>query len=118
MIKLNTSFSEKEKEVLSQFIGKECKEFEILSFVDGESYVFSDDGEYYYNECFEALEVPLSTKLKYDKIVPYRVIRFYSYYLLNCSDDQNIWYRGQRDSNGNWRYDCYSDSLEEAFESI
>lgn len=118
MIILNTDFNDEEKDVLLKYVGKECKEFEILSYVEGESYVLSDDGDYYYNECFETIEDPFFAQEKYEKLVPYRVIRFYHYYLLNCSDDENIWYRGWRDSNGNWRYYCYTDSLEEAFESL
>ena len=33
-------------------------------------------------------------------------------------EEINSWYRGRKDSNGNWEYDCVSDSLEEAFECL
>lgn len=51
-------------------------------------------------------------------MIPYRIIKFYQYYLMNTKDEVESWYRGSKDNCGNWEYDCVSDSLEEAFECL
>lgn len=50
--------------------------------------------------------------------MPYRILKFYQYYLMNTKEEKNIWYRGRKDVDGNWEYDCFSDSLEEVLESL
>lgn len=37
---------------------------------------------------------------------------------MNTEKERNIWYRGRKDTNGNIEYDCYVESLEEAFMSL
>ena len=115
MIQLSTCFSDEEKEVLSKYAGNNC---EILSYIEGETYVLSESGEYYYNDCFDVANNAFFARQKYEKVTPYRIIKFYRYYLMNTKEEVNSWYRGRRDSNGNWEYDCVSDSLEEAFECL
>lgn len=115
MILLNMYLSDEEKVILSKYAGTK---FELLSYIDGETYVLSEEGEYCYNDCFEATNTPFFAQQKYEKVTPYRIIKFYQYYLMNIKDDVNSWYRGRRDSSGNWEYDCVSDSLEEAFECL
>lgn len=116
MIKLDTSFSEKEKNVLHIWGGDKC---EILSSVEGESYILnSSRGTYLYNECFAPTEKEFFARQKYEKVIPYRIVKFCQFYLMNIKEEKNIWYRGRQDNNGNWEYICYSDSLEEAFEGL
>lgn len=115
MIKLNTQFSDEEKRILRKCAGDSYK---ILSSVDGESYVLSELGDYKYNECFQPTNSDFFARQKYEKIIPYRVIKFYRDYLMNTKEEKNVWYRGRKDANGNWEYLCYSDSLEEAFDFL
>lgn len=37
---------------------------------------------------------------------------------MNTKEERSIWYRGRKDANGNLEYDCYMESLEEAFMSL
>lgn len=115
MYKLNMDLTDDEKNVLVKCAGND---YEILSFVEGESFVLSENGNYLYNECFEMTDVEFFARQKYEKIIPFRIIKFYQYYLMNTEEERAIWYRGHKDTNGNWEYDCYSDSLEEAFMSL
>lgn len=115
MIQLSTYFSDEEQEVLSKCAGDT---FEILSHIEGDSYVLSEKGEYCYNECFDITDEDFFAQQKYEKVIPYRIIKFYQYYLMDTEEEVDIWYRGRKDSSGNWEYDCVSDSLEEAFECL
>ena len=115
MIYLSTKFSVKENVVLQKYAGSE---FELLTKIEGDSYVLSESGEYSYNDCFETTEIEFFAQQKYERVVPYRIIKFYQYYLMNTQEDVDVWYRGRRDRNGNWEYSCFSDSLEEAFECL
>lgn len=84
--------------------------------VEGESYILNNlRGTYLYNECFTPTEKEFFARQKYEKVIPYRIVKFYDFYLMNIKEERNIWYRGRKDDNGNWEYICYSDSLEEAF---
>ena len=115
MIQLSTCFSDEETNVLSKYTGNN---FEVLSYIEGVTYVLSENGEYCYNDCFDATDNDYFAQQKYEKVIPYRIIKFYQYYLMNTKEELNSWYRGRKDSNGNWEYDCVSDSLEEAFECL
>ena len=115
MIQLSTYFSEEEKEILLKCAGSA---FEILSHIEGDSYVLSEKGKYCYNECFDITDKEFFKHQKYEKVIPYRIIKFYQYYLMNIREEVDSWYRGRKDSNGNWEYDCVSDGLEEAFECL
>ncbi len=115
MIQLSTYFSDKEKGILSKCAGNA---FEVLSHVEGDSYVLCERGEYCYNECFASTDIEFFAQQKYEKIIPYRIIKFYQYYLMNMKEEADSWYRGRKDNSGNWEYVCVSDSLEEAFESL
>ena len=53
MLELCTYYSEEEKEVLNKYTGGR---YEILTKVEGESYVLCDFGELYYNQCFSPIE--------------------------------------------------------------
>ena len=115
MIQLCTFFSDEEKEVLLQYAGRA---YEVLSYIDGDSYVLSEKDEYLYNECFHVTDIDFFAQQKYEKVMPYRIIKFYQYYLMNIEEVKTAWYRGRKDVGGNWEYDCVSDSLEEALETL
>jgi hypothetical protein len=115
MIMLNTDFSNEEKDILKKYAGKA---YDVLSSIEGKSYALNNiKGEYLYNDCFKPTTKTFFAKQRYEEVVPFRVIKFYQFYLMNIKGE-NIWYRGRKDENGNWEYTCYSDSLEEAFECL
>ena len=116
MVTLNTLFSEEEKAILYEWAGNA---YEILSCVEGDSYVLNNvEGIYQYNECFMPTDKKFFSQQKYEKVIPYRIIRFYDFYLMNTEDEKNVWYRGRRDANGNWEYICCCDGLEEAISGL
>ncbi len=115
MYKLNTDLSNEDKRILTEYTNND---YEILPYIEGESFVFNDYGDYLYNECFEKTEIEFFAKQRYKKIIPYTIIKFYNFYLMNTEKKKNIWYRGRKDTNGNIEYDCYVESLEEAFMSL
>ena len=115
MIQLSTYFSDEETKILSKYTGNN---FEALSCIEGVTYVLSEKGEYCYNDCFKPTDNDYFAQQKYEKVTPYRIIKFYQFYLMNTKEEINSWYRGRKDCNGNWEYDCVSDSLEEAFECL
>ena len=114
MIQLSTCFSDEETNVLSKYTGNN---FEVLSYIEGVTYVLSENGEYCYNDCFDATDNDYFAQQKYGITFSYFCL-LYQYYLMNTKEEINSWYRGRKDSNGNWEYDCVSDSLEEAFECL
>lgn len=115
MIELSTFFSEEEKEVLKKYTGGD---YEILTQVEGESYVLCDLGEFFYNQCFTPTETPSFKNQKYRLEIPHRILKVWHFYLMETTNKGNIWYRGRKDNNGNWEYDSYSDSLEEALDTL
>ena len=115
MVNLNIDFNDDEKYVLQRFGGKD---FEILSMIEGESYILKENGDYFYNDCFKLTDNDYFMKQKYEKVTPYRIIKFYNYYLTETVEEEGVWYKGRKDVNGNWEYECYCDSLQEAFESL
>ena len=115
MLELCTYYSEEEKEVLNKYTGGR---YEILTKVEGESYVLCDFGELYYNQCFSPIENAYFEKQKYRLEIPHRIIKVWHFYLMETTNKENIWYRGRKDNNGNWEYDSYSDSLEEALDTL
>ena len=80
-------------------------------YIERENFVLNEYGDYFYNECFEKTDIDFFAKQKYKKIIPYTIIKFYDFYLMNTKEERNIWYRGRKDANGNLEYDCYMESL-------
>lgn len=115
MFKLNTNFDEEEKKVIKEYGGENC---EILSSVDGNSYILNEYGNLFYNDCFKKTDNVFLKQQRYEKVIPNRVIKFYNYFLMETNVEKGIWYRGRMDKNGNWEYDCCCDNLEEVFESL
>lgn len=115
MNNLNINFSDEEMRILQRFGGKY---YEILSAIEGDSYILTDNGDYFYNDCFEPMDNDYFMNQKYEKAIPNRVVKFSNYYLMETIEEKEIWYKGRKDRNGNWEYECYCNSLKEAFESL
>lgn len=112
---LNIEYNDYEKNVLYRF----CKnDYEILSEVKGNIYILNDDGEYFYNECFNKTENNYLMNQKYEKATAFRMIKFYNDYIMESKEERGIWYRGRKDDGGNFEFECYFDNLEEAFSSL
>jgi hydroxymethylpyrimidine pyrophosphatase-like HAD family hydrolase len=112
---LNSNFNENEKKVLEKYA--DSKYF-ILSNINEECYILCENGEYYYNACFKHIDNEYFKNQKYEKATPCRMIKFYQYYLMETYEEPNIWYRGRKDENKNYEFDCFCDSLEEGLESV
>ena len=54
MYKLNTDLSNEDKRILTEYTNND---YEILPYIEGESFVLNDYGDYLYNECFEKTEI-------------------------------------------------------------
>ena len=52
-------------------------------------------------------------KQKYTIVEPKKMIKFCNYYLMYGDEDGGMWFRGRMDDNGNYEFDCGSESLEE-----
>lgn len=115
MLVLCTVFSNAETECLKKFIGDK---YEILNQIGGECFALCDKGEYKYNQCFQPVDNEYSNKQFYEKMKPYRVIRFHNIYLMNPEDEKDSWYRGRKDIGGNFEFDCFADGLEEILEFL
>ena len=69
------------------------------------------------NECFTKTDNSYS--MKYKLLTPVKMMCFNNYfYLMEAKEDVGIWYRGVLNSNGNYEFDCYADSLEEIIYSL
>ena len=60
----------------------------MLSQIEGDSFVLSDYGDYKYNECFQPTNVEFFCQQRYEKVIPYRVIKFYQYYLMELEEEK------------------------------
>lgn len=115
MSKLSTSFNEVEKRVIDEMLGSRA---EILSEVEGKCFVLDSDGEYSYNTCFEPTDKPFFAKQKYKLFVPIKIIKFFDFYFMYSEQEEAAWYRGVKNKNGNYEFDCYGDTLEELTYSL
>lgn len=115
MYSLNSNFNEEEKKILNEYAGNN---YYLLSSIDEECYILSEDGEYYYNDCFNNSDNKFLKNQKYEKAIPNRIIKFYEYYIMEAYGEPNIWYRGRRNGNKNYEFDCFCNNLQEVFDSI
>ena len=105
-----------EIELLDEMLGDE---YSIVTEIPGKCFVLSLYGTYAYNECFTKTDDPYFMKQKYELLTPVKMICFNNYfYLMEAKEDVGIWYRGVLNSNGNYKFDCYADSLEEIIYSL
>jgi len=112
---LCVDYTVEEKEILKDYAGND---YEVMTHIEGDSFVLCVSGELSYEQCFGATDNAYSNRQHYEKVIPYRMLRVFSYYLMNTKDDLNIWYRGSKNQSGNWEYECCSDSLKEAIEFL
>lgn len=63
----------------------ECtsNDYEILPYIEGGNFVINDYGGYLYNECFEETGIEYFAKQRYKKAIPYTIMKFYNFYLMN-----------------------------------
>lgn len=115
MHKLSSDFDEDEIKLINKLAGEN---YEILVQIKGECYILCDYGDYYYNNCFSHTDNEFFKKQKYEQTIPHRAIKFYNYYLIEVQDEKEIWYRSRKDENGNFELTCYSEGLEDAFDSL
>lgn len=114
-MKLDIKYSENEIKILRERLGTK---YEMLSSVDGICFVLDVNGKFSYNECFAPTQNNFFKIQKYQLIEPRKIIKFYNYYIM-CSDGEvGLWFRGQKNSNGNYEFDCCADSLEEIIDSL
>ena len=59
-------------------------------YIESENFVLNEYGDYFYNECFEKTDIDFFAKQKYKKIIPYTIIKFYDFYLMNTKEERNI----------------------------
>ena len=114
-MKLEIKYSENVKKILDEKLGTK---YEVLSNIDGTCYVLDIKGTYYYNECFTPTQNLFFKKQKYQLIKPSIVIKFYNFYIMSSDEEIGLWFRGQKNSNGNYEFDCCADSLEEIIDSL
>ena len=112
---LNTNLDEYERKVLKIHTNND---YYILTEIQGECYVLSANGILTYNDCFKYTDDEYFKNQKYERVVSYRMIKVYHYYLMQILNEPNIWYRGRKDENQNYEFDCCCDSLEEMLESL
>ena len=115
MEKLCTKFSVSEKGAIENMCGN-C--YEILKKIDGNCYILCDDGDKFYNDCFAHSNNDFLSKQKYKLVKPIRAVKLNEIYLVEIKNEQGIWNRGRLDFNNNIELMCYSESLEDALESL
>ena len=114
-MKLNFIFDNKETLILKEFCGSNYK---ILKEVCGEHYVQNKYGKYTYCECFGFTSNKYFESLRYDKVIPCRIVCFARFYIMEAENEPNIFYRGTEMKHEKYEYDICGDSLEEILESI
>lgn len=88
----------------------------MIEFISGKCYALDENGSFTYNDCFTFTNNKYFSKQMYSEVMPYRMIHFYGFYLMQTLEEG--WFRGRKDHNGNYEFDCMADSLEEILESL
>jgi hypothetical protein len=115
MYNLCLDFNAKELEEIEKIVGSN---YVIVDKISGECYILCEKGSKSYNECFTNTDNNYFMKQMYELAKPYRAILFNNNYIVEVIDERDIWYRGRKDANRNIELTCFSESLEEALESI
>ena len=114
MMILNTFYSEKERKILKDYLGAN---YHVLESISGKCYVLNENGNLRYNDCFETITDSYLSKQVYCEVIPNRMICFYTFYLMQI-DGRKSWFRGRKDTNGNYEFDCEAEDLEEVLETL
>lgn len=109
MYKLNKTFSDDEKMIITKGLGKN---YSILNQIESECFILCKKGEYFYNDCFSPENREFFMRQQYRKANPNRIIRFYHYFLMDTIEVRGDWYRGRQDENGNFEFDTHGGDLE------
>lgn len=115
MQKLNTEFTKEEKEVISKWGDPKLI---ILSEISNKCYLLNEYGDLTYEECFGETNDSYFNIQHYFLARPRRIIKFYSYYLLENRNEIGEWYVGEKQKNGAIEFYKCSESLKEAFDSL
>lgn len=115
MTKLSMDYTDKELKILEEWLGEK---YEIISEIDGKCFVLNESGKYKYNDCFSKTQDNFFASQKYELVTPNKIVKFYQYYIIGCLEEEMFWYRGTKNSNGNYELDCYSEVLEEILASL
>lgn len=104
-----------EIQIFNELLGND---YIVVSQINGKCFALSENGSYYYNDCFEKTNEPFFMKQKYELLTPVKMIKFYGFYIMEPKEDIGVWYRGVLNSNGNYEFDCCADSIEEIVYSL
>lgn len=129
MYYLDVALSDKDNKFLEMCDIKYSDEIEILSSFQYECYIqlsvindtktesdrYDKNKIYTFSDCFgEYNDTFNSPEYEYYHCVPKHIVRFYNYYLVECYDFPDEWYRAESEKNGNLLLQVYDDTLEEA----
>lgn len=129
MYSLNINLSANDNKFLEKCGIKNCKEIEILNSFSHECYIqlhilsgiktendrYNKNKIYDFSACFGDYDDPFnSPEYEYYHCIPKHIVRFYNYYLVECYDFPNEWYRAESEKNGNLLLQVYDDTLEMA----
>ena len=112
---LESNYTEDEMQTISFYCGDKVN---ILSEISNNCYVFDLNGQFYYNECFDAAKNEYFAKKKYNKVTPIKIFEFASHYILKCKEYDDLWFKGRLDTNGNYEFTTNSEQLTYLLESL
>jgi len=115
MNKLHKEFTEAEKKVIN--LWNDSNLF-ILDQIAEDCYLMNANGNLSYEECFGAVSNTFYKNLRYNLALPRKVIKYYTYYLLENINEEGEWYVGEKQNNGNIEFTKCCESLEDAFNSL
>lgn len=115
MQKLNTEFTKEEEEMISKW--KDPKLI-ILNEIYNNCYLINEYGNLSYEECIGKTSDSYFNTQHYFLAQPRRMIKFYSYYLLEDENEIGEWYVGEKQKNGEIEFYKCSENLMEAFDSL
>lgn len=109
-LKLEKTISKSDILILTAKLGNG---YEVMKNINEVCYVLDANGDYLYNECFVPTEIEMFQKQKYQLVTPRNIIKYYNFYLMKCSEEPDVWFRGIQNANGNYEFDCYADNIDD-----
>lgn len=98
-------------------IWKDSK-LKILKEFEQKCYLLNNNGKLTYEECFGKYSNSFFNNQRYNLAKPRRIIKYYHYYLLENYLEENEWYVGEIQKNGNIEFYKCCESLKGAFDSL
>ena len=68
-----------EIQIFNELLGHD---YIVVSQINGKCFALSENGSYYYNDCFEKTNEPFFMKQKYELLTPVKMIKFYGFYIM------------------------------------